>query len=132
MKNQQSLILLLSAIVILASGNVSWRASIPNVLLNTKWKGIVFVPSPTQGILNFRKDTLLLTIENQVVETESYRMKGDTLILQKISGGSPCTDEVGYYHYVIKADKCTITPIEDDCVARTTIFSTEGYEQIKN
>lgn len=98
-------------------------------LSNTKWIGIVNVPSPEQCTLEFKSDTMFLYINNDIIETTSYREKGDTLIFKKISGKSPCGDEAGEYTYHIKENVLTISLLNDMCSARLNAFTPEGYKK---
>src|ERR1017187_7218507 len=80
-------------------------------LTNTKWKGIANVPMPSECLLDFKNDTVLIKDvgngpadlrdelgnmvtatgkDSMVIETMTYQFKGDTLILQKVKGRSPC------------------------------------------
>jgi hypothetical protein len=106
---------------------LSWQKPVVNVLVNTKWKGTLFVPGAVEGMFNFGKDTVSINLGDQVLETMSYQTKGDTVFLKKLSGGSPCNDEIGQYKYVIKQNVLTFSVIKDDCDARPPSFSPDGY-----
>ncbi|CAM4373542.1 hypothetical protein SAMN06265348_113214 [Pedobacter westerhofensis] len=130
--HQKAFALVIAAILLLSLSSVSWQSKSDDQLTNTKWKGIAFVPNPREVVFHFKKDTLLITIDLDIIETEYCHVSGDTLTMKKISGGSPCTDEVGTYKYIIKKDSLTITSLRDECGARMDSFSSEGYKRVKN
>jgi hypothetical protein len=101
-------------LVLISTGNAKAQYQ------NTSWKGIYKIPDPTEMILQFKQDTLLLNnfADGSTVEAMNYKMNGDTLILTKISGISPCYDEKGIYKLSIKNDQLFMTLIEDNCDAR--------------
>lgn len=104
--------------------------SINAQLTDTKWKNSMNIPDPMETFLNFKKDTVLLSIvaDGTLVETMSYTISNDTLRLIKISGMSPCSDNLtGLYRFEIKEDKLTITPISDDCSERSNAFKPEPW-----
>jgi len=111
MKKILSLIL-----VLLAIGSVKAQYQ------NTSWKGIYMIPEPTEMILQFKQDTLLLNYfeDKSNAETMHYEMKGDTLIMTKISGISPCDGIKGSYKLSVEDDKLFMTLIEDSCDARAS------------
>jgi hypothetical protein len=84
-----------------------------------------------QGTFEFKQDTMNLWIDGNIVESTLYKMNKNTLTLKKISGGSPCGDEEGQYTYKISSDRLTITPVKDECGARSAAFDKAGYKKIK-
>jgi hypothetical protein len=98
-------------------------------LENTRWKGIINAPGPVKATLEFHKDTLLLTYQGEVIETMNYQTDANTLTLKKLSGGSPCGSEAGQYKYSINKDLLVFSLIKDECNARSSSFSVEGYEK---
>jgi hypothetical protein len=103
-------------------------------LTDTKWKNLMNIPDPTESIMHFKKDTVLLSIavDGTLVETMIYTINKDTLRLTKISGMSPCGDNViGLYRIEIKDDKLTIIPISDDCSDRANAFKPEAWVREK-
>jgi hypothetical protein len=80
MKKVLSLVLVLLAI-----------GSLKAQYANTSWKGTYYIPDATDMILQFKQDTLLLNYfeDGSNAEMMKYEMKGDTLIMTKISGISP-------------------------------------------
>lgn len=109
-----------------------WINPAPNDLLNTKWTGLVNVPDPRDGALEFKKDSIMVEINHDIIEYLSYQVKGDTLLVKKLSGISPCLEETGRYIYRIKDNQLTISVIEDGCTARSDAFSRDGYKKQQN
>ncbi|MET0464310.1 MAG: hypothetical protein ABW007_14190 [Chitinophagaceae bacterium] len=93
-------------------------------LENTKWKGIANVPDPYECMFDFRKDTVyLMAGEAGLLETMRYTLKGDTLILTKIEGKSPCeAKSSGYFKIEKKQDAFQLTSLKDDCQGRAEAF----------
>ncbi len=108
-------------------------------LQNTSWKGTFLTPDPTECILKFKADTVYLRIANQseagdanLIETSTYKIIKDTLLLQKVSGASPCDDTIfGKYHFEMKDDKLSIALIEDYCMERGQAFPTEPLQKMQ-
>ena len=99
-------------------------------LTDTKWKSTMNIPDPMETFLQFKKDTVLLSVvaDGTLVETMTYSISNDTLRLTKISGMSPCSDNIiGLYRFELKEDKLTITPISDDCSERSNAFKPEAW-----
>jgi hypothetical protein len=63
---------------------------------NTKWNGALAVPDTTGVILDFKKDLVNVIVDQsgEVLETMSYTVRADTLIFKKISGQSPCSENI--------------------------------------
>lgn len=108
---------------------IAWQKPVVNPLKNTRWKGLIFAPGAVEGVFSFKKDSLMLYAGTQVIETMWYQTKADTLLLKKLSGGSPCNDEVGQYKFLVKNDLLTLTVIKDGCESRTAAFAPEGYKK---
>jgi len=108
-----------------------WQTSntTTDTLTNTKWYGTFNVPGPMSGTLEFKKDTVLLSIEGEVVESMTYKEKGDTLFFQKIYGQSPCSEEIGEYKFQLKENVLVLSPMKDACDIRSNAFSKEGYKK---
>lgn len=103
-------------------------------LTDTKWKNFMNIPESTESFMHFKKDTVLLSVaaDGTLVETMTYTINKDTLRLTKISGMSPCGDNViGLYRIEIKDDKLTIVPISDDCSDRVNAFKPEAWTREK-
>ena len=81
------------------------------------------------GSLKFSEDTLYVYIETQLIETSTYTINNDTLKIVKISGTSPCEDELGIYTFKISDDMLEIKPIENFCEVRYDAFSPHGYKK---
>jgi hypothetical protein len=103
-------------------------------LTDTKWKNFMNIPDPLESFMHFKKDTVLLSIaaDGTLVESMTYTVNKDTLRLTKISGMSPCGDNVtGLYRIEMKDDKLIITPISDDCADRANAFKPEAWVREK-
>lgn len=98
-------------------------------LTNTKWYGTFNVPDPMSGTLEFKKDTVLLSIDGELIESMTYKEKGETLVLQKIFGQSNCNEAIGEYQFQLKDKVLVLTPMQDACEMRKNAFSKEGYKK---
>ena len=101
---------------------------------NTSWKGLYKVPDPTEMILQFKTDTLLLNDpENEtVVETMNYSISGDTLVFTKLNGSSSCGEEKGVYKLAIKDNKLFMTVIDDPCYDRVAAMPDEALMKVED
>jgi hypothetical protein len=108
-----------------------WQTSTTttDTLTNTKWYGTFNVPGPMSGTLEFKKDTALLSIDGEVVESMTFKEKGDTLVFKKIYGQSPCSEEMGEYKVQLTDKLLVLLPIQDACDIRANAFSKEGYKK---
>jgi hypothetical protein len=103
-------------------------------LANSKWNGSLNIPELAPAALNFKTDTLeVIYAENgEILETMSYKVSGDTLLLKKISGGSPCPDGSAFkVKYSIQQEKLIITPLSDDCTMRSDSWTKEPFVRAK-
>jgi hypothetical protein len=93
-------------------------------LEHSKWKGVANVPEPYDCMFDFRKDTVyLMAGEAVLLETMTYKLSGDTLILTKIDGKSPCAKEsAGYFKIETKGESFKLTSLKDDCPGRAEAF----------
>ena len=119
--------LLLTVVTIIAC--LSWRAQ-TNELVNTKWKGTMYVPNAADVVISFKKDDVQILMGGRPIETMSYQLNGDTITLKKSSGGSPCTNETGIYKYITKNNVLSFATVKDDCPTRVSAFSTDGYKKV--
>ena len=104
-----------------------------NPLLDTQWSGIAKIPMDKEIILEFSKDKMDVILENKVIESTQYEVKGDHINFSKISGGSPCENGAkGVYTYEIIGDQLTITTVSDECVARTKSLKGGVYTKIED
>ena len=129
--------LLLILLIIVSSKTINAQ------LKNTSWKGDFMVPQPTECIMIFKEDTSFLVFASgfnpdkidpaNIIETMSYKIDHDTLSLQKLSGGSPCSEDIiGKYSFAIKNDLMYIQVINDDCPQRASAFPSEVLTRIEN
>ncbi|WP_432712734.1 hypothetical protein [Pedobacter sp.] len=102
-----------------------------NVLTNTKWKGTLYIPDSTEVSMEFKVDTLFAYSPAELLETNSFKVKGDTLIMQKISGMSDCDTSEAKYHYTIVDNVLKINTLADNCQSRAAAFSGQGYHKIQ-
>lgn len=100
---------------------------------NTSWKGTYYIPDATDMILQFKQDTLLLNYfeDGSNAEMMKYEMKGDTLIMTKISGISPCDGIKGSYKLSVKDNKLFMTLIEDSCDARASAMPQQPLVKVQ-
>jgi len=111
---------------------IAWHNKNAEKLTNTKWTGTLLVPDAMSGSLAFTRDSLTASIGYEVVETNQYYVKGDTLFIQKLSGSSPCGNEEGSYLYSVKNDVLYLKLVNDNCGIRSGAFSAEGYKRSKD
>ncbi len=100
-------------------------------LENTTWSGKINAPDPVDAEMVFRKDSLLTYIGPELIETTGFKIKGDTLVLQKISGLSSCDLQPADYRYTVKDDVLVLEALNDNCVDRKSAFPTEGFKRVK-
>ncbi len=123
---------LLIILTVTAAVSIAWHNKNAEPLANTKWNGTLLVPDAMEGSLAFTKDSLTASINSEVVETNQYRVNGDTLFIHKLSGTSPCGSEEGSYIYSIKGDVLYLKLISDNCSLRSGAFSSDGYKKSNN
>ena len=116
---------------LIAFGSLGFLTPKSEDLLNTTWSGKLNVPDPVDAEMEFRKDSLFIYLGPELVETTSFKVKEDTLVLQKISGMSSCDLESADYRYTINNDVLVLEALKDNCAERKTAFSTEGFKKIK-
>jgi len=86
-----------SVVCLLVCFGFSYRQFAKGTLENTRWTGIINAPGPIEATLEFKKDSLLLNYQGEVIETMNYQADANNITLKKISGGSPCGSEAGQY-----------------------------------
>lgn len=112
---------------------LSFAGVVSAQLTGSKWKGLPNIPDPYEAILDFKKDTVLLIVEQtMVVETMSYTLNGDTLIMKKLDGNSPCgAGSEGSFKLIKDGDKFTLVSLKDDCPERAAAFVTAPWVRQK-
>ena len=104
-------------------------------LANSKWKGVFLIPHAVDVIMDFKKDSLYLTIETgQRLGTLIFSHRNDTLMITKISGTSPCPEQsTGLYRieWLKKEEKFLLHGISDECEGRMGTFTTNPFERIQ-
>lgn len=116
---------------IIAVSCLSMQAPKPEELSNSKWSGTLNVPHAIAVEMEFKKDSLFTYMGEELLETNSFQIKGDTLVLQKLSGRSSCDLLPAHYKYIIKDDILKIEALNDGCSERKDAFSPEGYKRMK-
>ena len=116
---------------IMALGILSMPSLKPEDLINTTWSGKINVPDPVDAEMEFRHDSLFTYIGEDLVETSSFKIKGDTLILQKINGMSSCDQQPADYKYTIEDDVLKLEALNDNCAERKSAFLNDGFKRIK-
>jgi hypothetical protein len=103
-------------------------------LANSKWSGTIAGPDIMSAILSFKTDTLevIAAESGDPLETMSYKISGDTLLLKKISGGSPCPEGSSLkVKFIIQRDNLLITPLSDDCEMRSKSWTKDPFVKVK-
>jgi len=114
-------------LVVMAAGSANAQ------IQNTSWKGIYNIPDPLRWYCSLNRDTLLLNYSQDGGNAElmNYQMKGDTLIMTKINGISPCDGVKGSYKLSVKDDKLFMTLIEDSCDARASAMPQQPLVKVQ-
>ena len=103
-------------------------------LTNTKWVGEINSTHHTSVLFDFKTDTVNVFIlpDSALMETLSFRIDNNVLVIKKISGSSPCDGTmIGKYNYEMKVDEMTLTMIDDPCPARAGLINKESYISVK-
>ncbi len=103
-------------------------------LANTKWTGNLAVPEISPVYLHFKPDVFEVYLQesNELIETMSYKLSGDTITLKKISGGSPCPDASEFkLKYAMQGEQMLITLVSDDCPERAGAWTKEPFTKVK-
>jgi len=103
-------------------------------LTNTKWTGTLAVPDLMPIVLSFKADTLevILQENGEYLETMNYKVSGDTLLLKKISGGSPCPEGSEFkVKFALQRDNLLVTPLSDDCTMRSDSWTKDHFVKVK-
>ena len=105
------------------------KFSSAQTLENTRWSGIIYAPDPYNASFYFQKDTVLISVQGQMVEGMKYKLSGDTLTMNKIWGQSDCNDGTGTYLIKVENDTLFFNVLSDACELRPRAFSKEGYKK---
>jgi hypothetical protein len=119
---------------------------------NSRWSGAINIPSPVDCVLKFSSDTLYVLYagneemlladdsgipvnatgkDSVAIEKMKFTISGDTLIVRKISGNSPCdNDSVGKYKYLILPGTLQFTKIDDPCDPRAGALSGVEFKKL--
>ena len=124
--------ILISAALVL----VTIYSSGQNSLSNTKWKGVFLIPHAVDVMLDFKKDTLYITTgTSDEVGTIFFTQQKDTLVIKKISGPSPCTEQTqGKYRieWFENGDTFRLHGISDECEGRIGVFTINPFERVRH
>ena len=98
-------------------------------LQDSRWTNVMYIPERTETLLHFKKDTAVLYVAatGLLVETMTYQVNKDSLILTKVSGTSPCSDVRGFYKIEIKEKQLYIKPLNDECGDRANAFVSDPW-----
>ena len=96
-------------------------------LANTKWTGTMMVPSEQKVTLSFKKDSLFIMIDNDVVESMTYTVKDNTIIANKFDGKSPCDLGPFTLTYSLKGNQLFIKDTSDSCDDRLHAWTTDPF-----
>jgi hypothetical protein len=102
---------------------------------NTKWNGALAVPDMVNVTLDFKKGVvdIILAENGETVETMSYTVSADTLILKKVSGQSSCgVNSVAKVKFSITDNKLSIINLSDDCPLRAGSWTQEPFIKAKD
>ncbi len=103
-------------------------------LKNTRWEGAVKGDDPRNTILDFKEDTLILYAvpNNEIVETMTYTINGNSFTVKKVKGQSDCDNtSPGKYGFQIKGGKMLIKLISDACNDRSSALETTNWTKLK-
>ena len=100
----------------------------------THWKGALHLETPTDALLIFTKDSLIVykTTDHSRIETMSYQAKDSLFTVVKASGQSDCDNKVaGTYNFIVKGDKATLTMLTDACDDRSMALTNTEWTRWK-
>jgi len=102
-------------------------------LKNTRWEGAIKGDNPQNGVLDFKKDTLILyDVNNEIVETMTYKISANSFTLKKLNGKSDCDNTTpGKYTFEIKGGKMLIKNMIDLCDDRSSALDTTTWTKLK-
>lgn len=120
---------------LLALTSLSARAQAQSAqpLAGTAWRGIMRVPNPTEVVLQFRQDSLILIepASREVVEIMAYTRQGDQWTWRKLLGSSPCDDQArGTCRYQISQGELRISVVHDDCPERGFAITEAPFRKV--
>ena len=101
-------------------------------LINTNWKGTIMAPSEVNVVLQFKKDTLNIVVAGtgNVIESMKYSVKDDVITINKIAGGSPCSNDVtATIKYAVKDTTLILVPLSDPCDERKNAWPPAGFSK---
>ena len=101
-------------------------------LANTSWTGTFNIPDPSEMIVEFKTDTVNVIFKDRTfLESMKYQVNGDTLLLTKIDGESPCSfTETATYKMETKDNKLFISALKDLCPERVSAWPANGLQKM--
>jgi hypothetical protein len=121
-------------LIVIILSFISLNLSAQTTISNTKWKAILLIPHAVDVTFTFKKDTLFMTAESSVeVGTLIFFQQGDTLMIKKVSGPSPCPEQVqGIYliNWLEVGKKFRLSGISDECESRIPVFTSNPFERM--
>lgn len=103
-------------------------------MANTKWTGNLTIPEATPVFLSFKADVfeVHLAENDELLETMTYKISGDTIILKKTSGNSACPDGSTFtLKYALQGEQLQLTLLSDDCPDRASAWTKEPFTKVK-
>ena len=85
------------------------------------------VPNEQKVTLTFKKDSLFIIINDDVVESMTYTVKDNSILASKVDGKSPC--ELGPFTltFTLKDNKLFIKDITDSCDERLNAWTADPF-----
>ncbi|MCX6216331.1 hypothetical protein [Spirosoma sp.] len=120
-------------IILLLWVSLPATAQVKNPLAHTAWQGAVETSQLVNVIMRYGADTISMytASDQQLLETMTYTMKGDTLSWKKVSGSSPCdTQAIGIYQAIIKDDQLVLKLINDECPLRSGALQPTPFKKV--
>ncbi|GAB3737632.1 hypothetical protein [Spirosoma lituiforme] len=120
-------------ITLLLAASLTATAQVKNQLANTAWQGTVETSKVVDVVLRYGADTMTMytVADKQLLETMTYRMKGDSLTWKKVSGTSPCdTQAIGIYQVLIKNEEMVLKLLKDDCPLRAGSLLPKPFKKV--
>jgi len=107
-----------------------------NSINNSKWKGVFLIPHAVDVTLDFKKYTLYITTgTSEEVGIIFFTQQKDTLMIKKIAGPSPCTEQAqGRYRieWFENGNKFRLHGISDECEGRIGVFTVNPFERVRD
>jgi hypothetical protein len=102
-------------------------------LANTKWSGLMNVPTQQNVILDFKTDTVKMILpdnDGYVGETMLYSVKDSVITLKKVDGNSPCDQSAFTLTYAIKGNQLFVKTLSDVCEDRKNAWPATPFIKV--